>query len=72
MALNVVPLAPTMFTAMEHGAILFNAALQQGVTLYLPHRGLCTGLKACLRNYIRINKYLHSDPNAQARNMARQ
>ena len=63
--------APVADPASLAGAVFFDAALKQGVTLYEPLGGLCAGLEACLRNGIRVNKYFYSDPDVTSRMAAR-
>jgi hypothetical protein len=50
------------------GQQFFANALQRGVTLFEPFGGMCAGLEMCLRNGIKVLRYLYvdKDPVAQA------
>ncbi|GIL94242.1 hypothetical protein Vretimale_493, partial [Volvox reticuliferus] len=52
------------------GSPFFQYAMQRGITLYEPLGGACTGLESCLRNGIRVNRYLYSDTSPEARGVA--
>lgn len=56
---------------MRQGAAFFDVAFKQGIALYEPMRGLCTGQEVCLHIGIRVNKYLHTYPDGHTRHMVR-
>jgi len=52
------------------GPSFFANALQQGITLFEPFGGMCAGLEMCLRNGIRVNRYLYVDKDRMVQSVA--
>ena len=67
---NHVRSAVTLEGSPVPGGALLLAMSPTGITLFEPFGGIAAGLEMCLRNGVRITRYIYSDISASARAIA--